>query len=479
MTRSALFVSTALAALGFSTSAAWAQCAPDDPTPGQIVTCASDDTNGFEDDDAEPNLTVNINAGVTVSNDDGDALQLKGAANIVNNNGEIDGEDEGIQIEGANSVINNFSGASIAGEDNGVQIEGNGTVLTNAAGASIFGEDRGVEAEDASDVEIYNFGSIEGEDSDGVRAGPGAIIENNTGATITAGDDGVQIAGNGATVTNDGTISALVDQGADGSSEGITGDDDITLINNGTLEAHDDAFQTQLNANITNTGLIRSINNDGIDIDTGSIVNSGAIIAEGVEDGVDYDAGVDTASISTIDNQAGGLISGVVGVNVDADNDARQFITNAGTITGAGGTAIFLEEGEDSLTMLATGVINGVADLGADDDLLTIMGPQLAAVGGGNLFDGGADIDTIAFDEIASGDLISLTIASLASTLEFRNSDDTVSTLRFVNFEFFSFTDGVFAVEDFASAVPIPAAGLLFAGGLGFFGVARRRGLKA
>ncbi|PQA86820.1 VPLPA-CTERM sorting domain-containing protein [Hyphococcus luteus] len=469
MFRSALFVSTALAALGFSTSAAFADCTPDSPGGGDTVTCASDDADGLED--GSDNVTVNINAGVTVSNPGGDAIKLKGDANIINNDGALDGDDEGVQIEGANSEVRNNSGASIAGGDRGVQIEGDGTILTNAAGATITGGDRGVEAEDADNVEIYNSGLIEGEDKDGVRAGSGAIIQNNAGATILAGDDGVQIAGDGATITNNGTISALVDQGSGGSSEGITGDDDITLINHGTLEADDDAFQTQLNANVTNTGTIRSINNDGIDIDTGAIVNSGTIIAEGVEDGVDYDAGVDPISISTIDNQAGG----VVGVNVDAGNDARQFVTNAGTITGTGGTALFLEEGEDSLTMLGTGVINGVADLGEDDDLLTVMGPQLAAVGGGNLFDGGADIDTIAFDEIASDDLISLTVASLASTLTFRNSDDTVSTLLFANFEYFSLTDGIFSVEEFASAVPVPAAGFLFAGGLGLFGFLRRR----
>lgn len=473
MSRSALLVSAALGALVFSTSAAKAQCAPNNPSGGQTVTCTTDDTNGFSD--GSNDVTVNINAGVTVSNAGGDAINVDGDENAINNSGILDGSDEGIQIEGPDSEVHNFAGASITGGDNGVQIEGDGTTLTNAAGASITGGDRGIEAEKAENVIIENTGSITGATSDGIRAGNGAQITNEATGTISGGDDGVQIADDNATITNHGTISALAVQADGSSSEGITGGDNITLINTGTLEANDDAFQTGLNANVTNTGTIRSVANDGLDIDTGAVVNSGTIIAEGVEDGIDYDAGVDTASISTIDNQLGGLISGVVGVNVDPDNNARQFITNAGTITGTGGVAAFLEEGDDAFTLLETGVVNGTVDLGADNDLLTLSGAQMALVGGGDLFDGGDDVDTIAFDGVASTDLVSLTIASLASTLEFSNEDGSISTLLFKNFEFFSFTDGIFAIEEFASAVPIPAAGLLFAGALGAFGVYGRK----
>lgn len=476
MSRSSLLVTAALGALVFSTSAANAQCAPDNPSGGQTVTCAADDTDGFSD--GSNNVTVNVNAGITVSNGGGDAVNVDGDDNVINNSGTLDGSDEGIQIEGEDSIVNNFAGASISGGDNGVQIEGDGTTLNNAAGASIVGGDRGVEAEEAENVVINNAGTIAGTASDGVRAGNGAVITNEATGTISGGDDGVQIADDNATITNHGTISALAVQADGSSSEGITGGNNITLINTGTLEANDDAFQTGLDANVTNTGLIRSVANDGLDIDTGAVVNSGTIIAEGVEDGVDYDAGVDPASVSTIDNQLGGLISGVVGVNVDPDNNARQFITNAGTITGTGGTAVYLEEGADAFTLLATGVVNGTVDLGADDDLLTLSGAQAALVGGGGLFDGGADIDTIAFDGVASTDLVSLTIASIASTLEFSNEDGSISTLLFKNFEFFSFTDGVFAIEELASAVPLPAAVWLFAGGLGLVGASARRRVR-
>ena len=448
MLRSSLLATAALGALVFSTSAAQAQCTPNNPGNGQTVTCATDDTNGFSD--GSDNVTINVSAQVT--NASGDAFNLDGENNVVNNiahQGYIDGSDEGIQFDGDDSQ------------------------LYNGEGAWIEGDDRGVDADNADGVLIDNSGYIYGKGSDAVRVGDDATVTNRATGTIQGADDGLQT-GDDAVITNDGIIAATAPQ-ASGSSEGITGGDRVKLVNSGTILALDDAFQTGLDADITNTGEIRSLENDGIDIDTGKVVNSGTIIAMGVEDGIDFDAGVDTASISTIENQLGGYIGGVVGVNVDAGNDARQFITNAGTIVGVSGVAVFLEEGEDAFTLLETGVVEGTVDLGADDDLLTLAGVQAALVGGGGLFDGGADIDTIAFDGLASTDLLSLTIASLASTLEFRNEDGSISTLLFANFEFFSLKDGLFAIEDFASAVPIPAAGFLFAGALGAFGVYGRK----
>ncbi len=445
MSRSLLLVSAAFGALALIPSAAMAQCTPDNPSSGQTVTCAADDADGLSD--GSNNVTVNVNAGVTVSSDPGeDAFNLDGNANTVNNNGIIDGDDEGVQFEGAGSAVNNF------------------------AGASITGGDRGIDADAVANITVNNAGSITGTGSDAIRVGDGAAITNEATGTISGGDEAVQ-AGNNLTLVNHGVMTAA--------DEGIEADNNATLTNTGTISSADDAFQSNANAMITNSGLIESSANDAIDIDNGTVINTGTIRAQvGGEDGIDFDPAVDTTIVSVVDNRAGALIEGEIGVNVDPANDSAQSIINRGAITGRSGVALFLEDGNDSLTLFASGVLNGTSDFGAGEDTLILSGVQAALVGGGSLFDGGADADTVMFD-FASANAISIVmmsaIAPEAFALNFLNGDGSTSSVLLANFEFFAFTEGTLDFDALAAAVPLPASALLFGGALALFGGLRRK----
>ncbi|MBI1393984.1 MAG: hypothetical protein GC152_14705 [Alphaproteobacteria bacterium] len=249
----ACFASAAALVTALSAGPAAAQCAPATPGVGDTVTCAGFDANGFSS--SADNITVDVNGGATVQNPGGDAVNVDGLADTIDNRGFMDGDDEGIQIGGADSFVFNRNGATIEGGDNGVQIEGDRTELTNFNGGRIEGGDRGIEAEDASGVVIINAGEILGLSSDGIRTCDGATISNTVNGSIIGGDDGVQV-GSNVTITNRGSITATADQMGGGSSEAITGGDDVSLRNFGAITARDDVFQTGLNADVVNSGVL-------------------------------------------------------------------------------------------------------------------------------------------------------------------------------------------------------------------------------
>lgn len=422
-----------------------AQCLPDPAANGGTVTCAANDANGFTSS-ATP-LTVNVNAGVTVSNG-GDALRLNGANTTVNNNGALNGGDEGIDIRGANGLI------------------------TNAAGATITGADRGIDADGIAGLTIQNGGTVTGTNSDAIRAGNGLTVTNSAGAVIDGGDEGIQTLAN-FTLTNSGRIEAA--------DEGIEATDNAQITNNATGEivGVDDAIQLDDNASIINRGLIESTENDGIDIDSGSVENHGTIRSVTAEDGIDFDP--DATGNGSVVNAAGALIEGQIGINVDLLNDRDQYIENRGTIRGLSGTAFFLEDGDDSLVLNEGGIIDGIGDFGAGADLLSLVGGQDAQVGGGSLFDGGAEDDVLALHGVTFDDVIEVLALPAIDPTAFRISfNDVMGSLAVVNvvrFEFFQFTRGgpLVQITEKAAVVPLPASFLLLGAGLGGLALLRRR----
>lgn len=424
-------------------SLALAQCAPDPVANNGTVTCTGSDTNGFTS--GSTGITVTVQSGASVTNGS-DAFRLNGAGTVVTNSGTVDGGDEGIDIRGVNGQI------------------------TNNTGSLIRGSDRGIDADQIDGLTITNSGAITGTNSDAIRTGNGLTVTNNLGATITGADEGIQTL-RSLTFTNHGTLNVA--------DEGVEATDDATIVNTGTMTAVDDAIQTDDNTTITNSGILESSENDGVDIDSGTVTNSGIIRSTaGIEDGIDFDP--DATGDGIVDNKAGGLIYGNVGINVDLLNDRSQAITNAGTITGTSGVALFLEDGDDSLTLLGSGILNGTADFGAGDDLLQLSGTQASAVGGGGLFDGGLDIDEVIFGVSFDKLIAAFGFAPVpdAWTLSYQNADDTISDINVVNFEKFTFTDGTYDLAQVLAAVapvPLPASVVLLGGALGLLGVARRR----
>jgi hypothetical protein len=87
---------------------------------------------------------------------------------------------------------------------------------------------------------------------------------------------------------------------------------------------------------------------------------------------------------STLIVTAGSSISGQTGVDASAHSDLGSFnsngaaggltVTNAGTITGTGGTAILFGTGDDTLALQTGSVINGQVDGGAGANGVTLAG---------------------------------------------------------------------------------------------------------
>lgn len=282
-------------------------CTPAAPSDGDVISCAGTGIGIVDDGLDDATLTVQTGAVITGADQ---AFEFDDDNNFTNF-GTLTGQnDHGMQGDNGNTVINHGTITALGGD--GVNIDNDGVV--------------------------ENYGTIRGMD-DGVQLEDNATVINHATGEIYADDEGVNI-----------------------------NNDDATLTNAGLIEAGDDAVNAARNATITNSGIIRSIggDQDGIDLDSGTIVNSGTILAVGTQDAIDFDPSSDA---STITNN--GLIEGHIGINTDPADTGAQTVFNSGTITGRGGLAMDLGAGEDSLE-IAGGTINGAVELGAGTDSLIV-----------------------------------------------------------------------------------------------------------
>lgn len=445
-----------------------AQCVE---APSGTFTCTGSDTGGIEDNSDGVSVTVQPGADVTV--DDGDAVRVRGDNVIVHNDGTIETTDPD-------------------GDDGIDADDGDGLTVVNTG--TIRARDRGIDAEDKDNVRVTNSGIIDALD-DGIKLDDGAdatLINTLTGV-VSAGSEGFE-AGDGAFVRNDGTIDATEDA--------IQIGERGTILNTGFILSDDIDPETGL----TNPGTDPT--GDGIDIDSGLIVNTGVIDAvDG--DGVDYDESAfvganDTAILNS------GLISGLRGVNVDPANTSPQFILTDGQIVGTEGTAIFTGAGADGLAIFDTlagldapgGLtlgsvapveIIGNVDLGAGDDNVSFETAGRNAMIYDGVFDGtfngGAGNDTAIF----TATLHEFVAASMeGETLVLAFSDGVSSqTLRFAGIEHFVFEANPFATspdevgglrfsadrvaQGPAALIPLPAGvWMLGAALLGLVGLRRR-----
>ncbi|MBR9765647.1 MAG: hypothetical protein GYB53_19540, partial [Rhodobacteraceae bacterium] len=269
--------------------------------------------------------------------------------------------------------------------------------------------DDGVDAEDG--LILTNSGTIDA-GYWAVNAGEDADVTNAEGGELIADRAAIDVLG-GAVIRNHGLI--------DGGYNGIYADDSLELTNTGRIEAEDHGGEAGDDAGITNSGSIRaqhdainvderativnattgsivSQHEDAIDLDSGTVLNYGLIRPVSGEAAIDFDDS--EVAVSTITNH--GTISGAVAINValgeDEDpqaieNSAAQVVVNHGRIIGTDGTALQLGAGKDQIDIYSMD-IEGLVDLGADDDTLIVR----ATVQNGVVYFA-SDPETIDMDE--------------------------------------------------------------------------------
>jgi autotransporter-associated beta strand protein len=371
------------------------------------------------------NLIVNNNSGAVMQAADADVIQMNKAKSSVtlNNAGQmisLNASAGGAQAvdfsaitSGANTV-NNLAGGLLKATNadavrtgvNGV-VNNSGTIQSTITATADKGSD-GIDAQNNSGVQIFNLptGLIEG-GRHGITGGQldaatsFAMSVNNSAGGIIRGLNGSGINLDGL---NDKQLATIVNHGAI-TGRGITGDGD--------------GIDVDGLANITNTGLIRSINafsattdlaySEGISVGGGAIVNSGTIeglVSAGNTNAVGRGitlAGNDLSTggreglygNATITNQSGGVIRGQSDsaiVVVGAASGHVVTINNyaGASIIGGGAVNAAIKGNADNTVIVSGGVINGASsgkaiELGGGKNSVTITGGTISgSINGGS-----------------------------------------------------------------------------------------------
>jgi autotransporter passenger strand-loop-strand repeat protein len=363
---------------------------------------------------------------------------------IIDNFGTITGSSRAIATSGSTSgsfTINNKTGATITATKDAVKISNlvsgtSGTFTVNNEG-TISSTGTGSNAGQALDLDDINSsgahtvinnaatGVISAADADAIRPGANATINNygqivsHNASTSSSGNDAIDF----QSVNTGGVVNNFAGGVIDGARHAITGDQPITVTNDGTIIGRggsginmDTAASTT--TTVTNRGIITGTavggaDADGIDVDgLVSIDNFGTIKAVGLTSAAN---GLNEALAiggGFVHNEAGGLIvSDQRAITVDDSNDGSAFaamtIINDGTIRGNNGEAISIvgtfgdivtntggifgsvatDGGNDTLTN--SGSIIGDVAMGAGDDSINLATGSIVtgAIDGGDGFD--------------------------------------------------------------------------------------------
>lgn len=380
---------------------------------------------------------------------------------LIDNFGTITGTSRAIATSGSTSgslTIHNEAGATITATKDAVKISNlvsgkSGTFTVNNEG-TISSTGTGSNAGQALDLDDINSsgantvinnsatGVISAADADAIRPGANATINNygqivsHNASSSSSGNDAIDF----QSVNTGGVVNNFAGGVIDGARHGITGDQPITVTNDGTIIGRsgsginmDSAANTT--TTVTNRGTITGTavggaDADGVDVDgLVSIDNFGTISAVGLTSAAN---GLNEALAiggGYVHNEVGGLIvSDQRAITVDDSNDGSAFgvmtIVNDGTIRGNNGEAISIvgtfgdtvtntgsifgnvatDGGSDTLTN--SGLISGDVSMGAGNDSINLFTGSTVA----GTIDGGDGFDTLT---LSGGGTLAATVVNV------------------------------------------------------------------
>ena len=414
--------------------------------------------------------SVTNRAGGEISSSGADAVRLYVGGSVTNAaTGEITATGTGkiaVHVGGTTSAVDN-SGA-IAGDGAGVFFDHTadltnraGGSITSASGYSVFGESGS----------IGNAGLIHSDNTTTIQLNTGAVTNLSTGAITSdsvenvtlnlSGDGSVentgQITGVWGAIRSGGATTITNHAGGEISAENSTalylesstGVTSVTNAAGATIESTGDgaaaiqAFSSHMT--VDNAGTI-SGGDTGVQLNFGGTVTNraGATISGGNSFGVLFQA----SGTGKIDN-AGTISGGYAGVY--AYDGVPIKLTSSGEIDGGdhaiwgdvGDDSISLKagsvtngvvggwDGDDAITVAAGATVNGAIQGEGDNDTLRIAGTVNAAVDGGD----GDDVITVAAGSTVTGsiyggggdDTIRVTGGTLGGNVDGGDGDDTMT----------------------------------------------------
>ena len=330
---------------------------------------------GTIDANAADNLTLDAtlftNTGLIEVTDGGGALLIYGAIN--NSGGVIDAKNAPIYFEGGTALsggVLSASGEGLFTAVGSVGLSGVGQALTNKAEVNIT---------DGSaltlDGAIDNVGEISvgggADDTDLVIDGP-TVTLTGSGTVLMSDAPNNQIYGDATTFTN---VLDNVNNTIEGAGE--IGDDKLSLVNSGTIDATGTANSLVIDTtSATNTGLIESTGAAGLLI-VASINNSGGVIAANQGD-VYLEGG---AAI------VGGTVASSPHSQIDVSNTTTSAVTLNGAASALTNNGDIYVEDASQLDLVGAIVNNGEISISGSTGFtdLVVSGPSATLTGGGTL----------------------------------------------------------------------------------------------
>jgi CHRD domain/RTX calcium-binding nonapeptide repeat (4 copies) len=325
--------------------------------------------------------TMTITNNNLIQSTDGQAIDFAGgtgtsAQNITNTGNIVSVNSDAIRIGGVGNIqntgtINGGTAAAYSVATDGIQFElGSSGSVTNTGTGVVAGDRHGINAGLSTTVTVVNLagGTITGRNGSGVGLDGNGTV-NNFG-TITgafSNSPGSDINGSTVGAPNGGGPDTI----NDGDGDGIDIDGQATIVNSGLIQG----------TGAGGTGSDgRPNTSEGIAAGGGTITNNTGASITGLGLGIliDDSATGNAPFATTVINN--GTITGTSSFGIRIIGVQNDVIDNSGTISGGGGTAIQLGDGNDTLRIRNGSVITGLSDGQAGTDTL-----DYSAFTGGNV----------------------------------------------------------------------------------------------